>query len=157
HLDPAATIRLLVKWATSTTVKGDARLISSSVAPELLDEIDDHLEQIFHTQPGSLPFEHIVDKVMLAGGDPLLKPGRSFVAADIRLSDAVEIQGDSCFLKENERGRKGYKAHLVNVLKHMGRPAHFNEIAERYNTLFPEEKPHTGHAVQAILLRFPEI
>ncbi len=151
-LDPSATIRLLVKWATNTAVKGDARLVSSSTAPKLLDEIEDHLEQIFHTQPDSIPFEHLVDKVMLAGSDALLNAGRAFVAAAIRISDVIDLQGGFCL----PRGKGSLRAQLVSVLRAMGRPAHFNEVAERYNAMYPEEKPRTGHTVQAIFLRFPE-
>lgn len=152
NLDPVATIKLLVKWATDTTVKGDARLVASNAAPKLLDEIDGHLEQIFHTQPDSIPFEHLVDKVMLAGSDALLNAGRAFVAAAIRISDVIDLQGDFCL----PRGKGSLRAQLVSVLRAMGRPAHFNEVAERYNAMYPEEKPRTGHTVQAIFLRFPE-
>jgi DNA-directed RNA polymerase alpha subunit len=151
-LDPVATIKLLVKWATDTTVKGDARLVASNAAPKLLDEIDDHLEQIFHTQPDSIPLERLIDTVMLAGGDTLLNAGRAFVAAAIRISDVIDLQGDFCL----PRGKGSLRAQLVSVLRAMGRPAHFNEVAERYNAMYPEEKPRTGHTVQAIFLRFPE-
>src|SRR5579883_2395313 len=151
-LHPEATIKLLVKWATGKSPKSDARLVASPSMPPLLDVIDKYLEQILTSHPSGLPYERLLDEVMLAGGSALLDAGRTFVGAAIRLSDVIELQEGFCLPRE---GRM-LPRQLVSVLRKLGRPAHFNEIAERYNELFPEEKPRSGHTVQAILLRFPE-
>lgn len=151
-LHPEATIKLFVKWATGKPPKGDARLVASPTVPPLLDAIDKQLEQILNSHPSGLPYERLLDKAMLAGDKALLEAGRAFVGAAIRLSDVVELQDGFCLPREGGTLR----GQLVNVLRKLGRPAHFKEVAERYNELFPAEKPRSGHTVQAILLRFPE-
>lgn len=58
----------------------------------------------------------------------------------------------ACHAAEH-RLQKSNKAQGVYLaLKHIGKPAHFSEIADVYNTLFPDD-PSTEHNVHAVLTR----
>lgn len=152
-LDAEAMTRLLVTWARGISSDREGRLYNSSRDSLLYAKIEEQIDSTLHRYPGGLPFDRLVDEVLLTGGEQLFSAGREFISATIRLCDLIEIQEGYCW-----PGHQGMmRAQLITLLRSLGKPAHFTKIAERYKEQFPDEKPRTAHNVHAFLLRFPSL
>lgn len=125
---------------------------SSEYYSELIDNIAVKVPDILDNQPNPLQWSDIYAKLISDGGMFTLDEEFALTVMNCLLDSGIieQLPNGSWTLPGVTSSRKNQ---MAAALRKIGKPAHFNEIAEMNNLLFPN-KPASGHLIHAAMLRY---